>query len=769
MDVLFLATVFFFLLPGSVFAAAFYGKRIEFTLAPYLMLNGLVLFFFGCVGSLRFGLYVLLILAGVLWFVTIVRLWKTRQFRPFLDHFATPGLLFFILATILFHHITYWIQFSAWDEFTHWGRVIRIMTGTDLLLSPLAARLPHANYPPGLTLIEYLFMNLLGRYKEGVAVFANNLFVVSLLTIVFARSKWKDVLFNALCGISMLLLPLMFVSAYRYLLVDYALALLFGYTLVQALLLADDKRFRFLVLMTTLPYLFLVKQSGLGLAMLVLLFLLIEYAIQFKSFLKSPRPLLAFLKNAVPLLVLLAAPLAVKLTWTHLLALRQVEGRFMSPDWSLHKLHQGLAYNIPDHFGPILDKCIQAFLCNPINANWEVKLSHFTFMLAAGFLLFWLAITNRDEGTRRRLHLLNGLMAGGYLVYLFTLFIYYVYSDFSKIEAHKLADFPRYMGVYAMAWLFALLAVAVALRNQAGKIRALAVALLMIPVMTVPVCNYPNLASLLRPRQFAHLDSYRAPYELARQMCESYFTPGTRYSVLEQTDVPGHYFSGVGLQYEIELKGCHYKWLTRRLKDPSPTPEQWREACADIDFLYVRTTNDYLKTRFAENFVGGADAIKSDRLYRVNPDRRLELLPIKQFVLDFETINLLHARNLQRATVSKSAARSAAGLHSMNIALLDHGLAVFDLSALPQLGRFRGGSVSFSLHGDGKQAVCSWNLKKEPFWSQTCDWKGWKSFTLEIPSGALAEKVTFTVQASNHKANLFLDNLVLSPENADVP
>jgi hypothetical protein len=60
-------------------------------------------------------------------------------------------------------------------------------------------------------------------------------------------------------------------------------------------------------------------------------------------------------------------------------------------------------------------------------------------------------------------------------------------------------------------------------------------------------------------------------------------------------------------------------------------------------------------------------------------------------------------------------------------------------------------------------------LKKEPFWSQTCDWKGWKSFTLEIPSGALAEKVTFTVQASNHKANLFLDNLVLSPENADVP
>jgi len=185
-----LLAVLFIIFLVAVLLAWITKIDIAFLFAPSIFFISLWEFIFGLSGFLNLGMEALVLLAGS---STILLLIKSVQFRAsILKNLYLPSTMaFFLLATISFLKSKDWVLYQ-WDEFTHWGHVVRIMYEYGALGPGTPTDYNSEAYPPALSLFQYFVIDFSSGWREGLLFWSLHLIAISIIVSVLAKCSYKN-------------------------------------------------------------------------------------------------------------------------------------------------------------------------------------------------------------------------------------------------------------------------------------------------------------------------------------------------------------------------------------------------------------------------------------------------------------------------------------------------------------------------------------------------------------------------------------------------
>lgn len=145
---------------GSVFAAAWKGRKFEEILPITAFGMVLLVFLFGIVGHLYAGVVACAVISIALWLLAIAHvIWK-KDVKQTATVLLTPGAVVFV---IMFFCLSFW-NFNKlagiWDEFSHWIDVVKAMTMIDDFGTNPNANVVFPSYPPAMSIFQYILQKI---------------------------------------------------------------------------------------------------------------------------------------------------------------------------------------------------------------------------------------------------------------------------------------------------------------------------------------------------------------------------------------------------------------------------------------------------------------------------------------------------------------------------------------------------------------------------------------------------------------------------------
>lgn len=268
--------LFFVLLcSGSALMCALDKGNFEDVLPLTCTAVVLIGFAFGVVGLLPASLYVIAAAAVAALAVTGYFLVR-RGAGSFMKRFFSPGFFIFAALYVFLVVINYGMRLSAWDEFSHWGDIVKVMTTLGGFGTVPLSDSMFPDYPPAMSLFQYccerIYMLVSGEdMAEWILYFAYQIFMFALF---FPFLKCLDLKRPWGWGFIAVIwcLPLVFQSvAYSRIYIDSFLSVLLALGLAHALIDREGERLDRVNLAAILILLPLTKSLGLPFAIIVLL------------------------------------------------------------------------------------------------------------------------------------------------------------------------------------------------------------------------------------------------------------------------------------------------------------------------------------------------------------------------------------------------------------------------------------------------------------------------------------------------------------------
>ncbi len=610
---------------GAVFAAARFGLRFEEALPVWLTGAVLVLFVFGVMGRLLTGVYVLCALAAGLHGMA----WTGRRAGAAGRVFTPAALLFAAVLALLFA-LNYGRLPMRIDEMTHWADSVKAMYYADLLPSAKVCATDFPAYPPGMGLMEYLFLRLYSLlnpgkgYTEWVMYAAYQSFLLSFSFPFLRALDYKRPLRLALAAALVLLCPLMMDASQPYcsLYIDPFLCAALGGGLAAVFTEPQKERARYeLYVFSACVMLVLAKPAGLLLAF----FLAAAYSGELLLRRGERRPR----KFAGAALAVLG-PVGL---WTLRKALDGVTQSFSSKEGAvdfglilrlmLHREGESWQQIVHDDYYARLftdTVRVKGFPC----PYWLLLL----FSAAALFALAY-GMSRRCPRLRPAVRVLPWVLllitAGYYISMCYT----YIFK-FDYWEALKLASLDRYIGIVLYAVYTAALLSLVRFFTEADTGRlslCLAVAVLLV------LSPFGRALDVLRRTDMRDLNPTYMEYRAmtARLAGETGGRParvywinqgswgeeyyGVRYILRPNTGIPLHaWFLGkTAITVGNGIYPDHYL-----------SAGEWMDELHEgYDYLYLEHIDDYFLENYSSLFAPGSEPADK-RLYRV--EERLTLL-----------------------------------------------------------------------------------------------------------------------------------------------
>lgn len=274
-----------------------FKKRIEETMPISTVCIILIIFLAGLLDNLKIGAILVQILTIIqLIFILITILKKDKNgIKEILGRILTPGLLIYTVLFIVNVIINKGRIFEDYDEFNHWAVIIKNMFIYNTYGTNPETIVRFNEYPPFTAIFQYLFLAVQKVYREDTVIIAQNVLYLSIIIPITKNIKWNKSSLKILTAIPLIVfMPmLLYKNFFLNILVDGILGIMFAYTIYSAYK-DDSKIFKSLKILSGEIMLCLTKTSGLGLAVLSLIIILVKIIIdrkkdktEFKSNIKS--------------------------------------------------------------------------------------------------------------------------------------------------------------------------------------------------------------------------------------------------------------------------------------------------------------------------------------------------------------------------------------------------------------------------------------------------------------------------------------------------
>ena len=409
------------------------------------------------------------------------------------EYILTGGLWAYLGCLLVVTVMDAGRSFYSWDEFMHWGKMVKEMIRLDRFYCVTESTLyRHKDYPPFVALFEYAWCRMGGGYSEQHVAQALHLLNVSLIVPYMfeqfpVRTKWKDgpeyIAKGVMAAVAVLLVCSLcdpntnINSIYE----DLTIALMFSYSAF----LVYQKEYRtkagqFAYLMS-LVALIGTKQIGIAFIGLSLLYLVLSVL-----FLEPDRK--EKRKGLLCMLISAAAAGGYYVSWNRLVRLYPDERQFDLNNMSLSLFLKRITDSSDREHRDMLKRFIFELFDRNI-ASGLITITYFTSFLIILLIIIALAYKFKEKFTGKEAMVLGTVFAVGEVGYALMMLMLYEMS-FEQAEMTSMHSFARYMGSYFLAELMLLLLIALWILGRKNLINQktgkMCVALMLALVLLVP-------------------------------------------------------------------------------------------------------------------------------------------------------------------------------------------------------------------------------------------------------------------------------------------
>ena len=421
--------------------------------------------------------------------VIFVAIFRKKVWAEFKKNYFTTGIIVFLVVYIIVFIYDFNRNFAVWDEFSHWGMMLREMLRLDKFYSVEASNLMvHKDYPPIMSIFELFWTKLCGGvFKEVLAERAVHTLTLSMILpfifekILAKKEILKTIFISILATFAVALVILLFDKhgVMQTIYNDYTMAIVVAY-LIAAIVLSK-KIDGFIIFQTFIGgcFLVLLKQMGLPLYLMVVCFLVIMMIVRkVKNW-----------KKIVGTIVLMIAPILLLLIWNKFTA--GVAKQFDLSSISLSSFFKMLITHEDDGWQLYTIKnFIKSFAQEGISTS-AIPLSFFQgLILASGLFVLVYKMFKKNLG-KKEMVTLGIILIIGAIGYTATMMILYVFS-FGSYEGPILTSYERYMGTYLMICFAVILFILVYRTSESGQNSKIAVATLALAIFITPT-NYARI------------------------------------------------------------------------------------------------------------------------------------------------------------------------------------------------------------------------------------------------------------------------------------
>ncbi|MEI7539268.1 MAG: hypothetical protein WCJ36_00655 [Candidatus Saccharibacteria bacterium] len=601
----------------SINIAYIFDKRIEYTLPITSALVSLVLYVFTFFGARSMGVIFLLMLLVLSIAYSVYKI--VHRHDSIKEVFRSAGLIYFVVMIIVTFIIAHGFMFSSWDEFSHWGLILK-----DIFISNGFGNLSSAttfSYPPGVSLFLSFFTHFSNVFLEQNALRGIILLACSQMAIVFVGVKHNDWKKIFLLSTILFILPTIFFSSfYSTIYVDAFMGLIFCNILYFNYLYRKKDLFYAIYIGLQFYLLANTKQIGIGMVMIAFIAILIDFIYSnkvkhIKSFLINKKNELIFL-----LLPLLAA-LLTNISWAIYIKCQHISEIVKASDIKLSDVLSFFRGDMLEY----RNTTVVNFVTNFFSEKQYGAVFFSYFLIATALLLVMYYLYKNDRTDKQKTFALQLFASLGLFVYSGVILFMYLFV-FSEYEAIHLASMDRYIGTYILG----LLALSVFLLiNYIIKSRGnrcspnFKIAFLFILLMCfVPVKDVVN-DTILSSSTNKVRQQNRTPYYRAEQFSKSLDPKKDRVYIISQMNNGEDYWKAGYALTPIQTSPNNGAWSLGMPYTPTDiwtvnkTAKEWSDDLKSYSYVYLQYIDDRFVNDYGQLFENISD-IRSRDIYSID-------------------------------------------------------------------------------------------------------------------------------------------------------
>ena len=621
--------VFSLLAGGGMLFANFFRERFEKTLPVFVLALVTLLYLFGIFGVLSAGVVVSFIFSvgGLILSAFLIVIKKHRL--DTIKRIFTPGFLaFFLLLSLLF--ILNWSKnFVEWDDFSHWGIMIKETFRLDKLYSvPESVLGVHKDYPPIVCLFEYWFLKIKGEYTEPAVFVSSQLFTLIFLLPAFENVHFKNIIkFLSVFAIIMVLPCVVEINLYSSIYIDVTVGVLFSYSLATAVVSKKNSNFDIINIVLGCLVLTLTKQIGFFFVAVVVLYLVLYSVYRFYIIKKRDGqdiPKRNLHRPAITVLCSFAALVVGKLSWGWYLNVCNVSsGQFSISQISISGILSLLKRTAPEYQIVTFKNFVSAIFGRAI-VDYPFSFSYFKLFLIFIALtgLLWFVFRKSEYSVQIKIFSWTMFLAG--IGYAGVILLLYIFS-FGPYEGPQLASYERYMSTFFVGIACAMFLILTALCSKETEVRPMKsdISWLLLAAIICGVWMEPGAYSQMLP--FRREDTIFSVNKVYSDTLDEIvdFEKDKVYLILQGTNGAGYwsikYYANPlktngNFSWSIGSKASEGDVWTKPM-----SANEWYDILINenYDYVYVVCTNDSFINEFGSLFENQSD-IQNNTIFRVD-------------------------------------------------------------------------------------------------------------------------------------------------------
>lgn len=433
----------------AIFLAIFFRKRLLETVFLSSSLAILILFVFGILGfsgCLLFGYWTVLGLSIAAVIFSARSIHRKKSLISQIDLWR--GLLVIGLFSVFSLFVNYHRWFISWDEFSHWGIVVKHMYSLDALGSIRGSRLLFPDYFPGISLFEYFFTRASSVFVEYPVFIASNFLFFSMAATFIKKIDLKSVSFIMAFIAGPLVIGLSSsIAFFSNILVDILMGCIFGFSLIVYMRYRHDVKdvFAAILFSASLAILTISKDIGIVLALLIVAVCALDIVLYNREEFSQVFTRKEGLKTTKQLILLVMPLITIVIPWL----LYKINLKLSGVHSSWQNVNIGNLLNLKEYQVSVIKNFWRNFFTA---SDYPIPVSFFWSMVTLlGILILWSIFIKNRLVAKRVLTLGFSLFIGSVFYGLLIMSLYVLI--FSEYEATRLASYERYMATYLTGFM----------------------------------------------------------------------------------------------------------------------------------------------------------------------------------------------------------------------------------------------------------------------------------------------------------------------------
>lgn len=595
--------IFLILLSGSVFFSIKFKNKIDNNFIIWIMSIILILYLFGLLGILKFGYYLVILISTFLFLYDIYYIFKNRSDKNLRGLLLTKGLTTFILMFLAFILIHHGRVIYSFDEFSHWGDVVKAMYTTDAFSTSPLSMSAFQSYPPAMSLFQYLWVKVAGNFDESLLYISYNLVGMCLFLPFTSKIDSKKQYF--LGTILLIICPFMlFNNYYSAIYIDPMVGLFFGFIILKIIEEKEYSNFFMLNILLSLFVLVLLKDVGVFFALISVVVLVLDLFKKKKINLKNIKDKKKYL---IIILACIVCILLAKESWNLCIKFSDAKVSFKDKI-DLLVLFKILTGSIVDYRREVISNFFIALYEKPIISS-IINLD-FIRLSVLLLVLFRFLLSKKDIDNK-----ILTTLYGGLIFYTFGLCILYLFR-FIPYEAINLASYTRYLSIYFSGMLFIITGLVIKDLKKSSI-------LLIIFMMFMSYYNVIRTFTIVSDAK-----TNRDKYLNAVHYIDKHVTKDEKIYVVVQNSDGFEYWNLRFLLRPRQINDFYFTWsIGSKYNDQDIwtldiNSDDWIETLHkdNFDYVYIYKCDEKFSSEFGSLFES-SDDIRNNTLFEVKSDK----------------------------------------------------------------------------------------------------------------------------------------------------